>query len=63
MFGHSMGVVIVRNDVTLYGNGISGVTLCGITGIFPNLKQLSQQLKQRIDQGDGNVVDDQYLEK
>ncbi|RLL41804.1 alpha/beta fold hydrolase [Oceanobacillus piezotolerans] len=61
MFGHSMGSMIARGYATKYGEGLSGLILCGTSGIFPNLAVISKDLKGRIDQGHGEVVDKEYL--
>lgn len=61
MFGHSMGSMIARGYATKYGEGLSGLILCGTSGIFPNLQELSKDMKERIDQGNGEVVEDSYL--
>ena len=61
MFGHSMGSMILRGYATKYGEGLSGLVLCGTSGVFPNLKEISKEMKERIDQGDGEVVEDGYL--
>ncbi|MUK90361.1 alpha/beta fold hydrolase [Ornithinibacillus sp. L9] len=62
MFGHSMGSMIARGYAAKYGEGISGLILCGTSGIFPHANEISKELKARIDQGDGEVVDPVYLE-
>lgn len=62
MFGHSMGSMIARGYATRYGGGLSGLILCGTSGIFPNLSEMSNKMKERIDQGDGEMVEDSYLD-
>lgn len=38
LYGHSMGSFIVRDYIAKYGKGLSGVTICGTTGTWPNLE-------------------------
>lgn len=61
MFGHSMGSMILRGYATKYSDGLSGIILCGTSGNLAHLKEVSHELKARIDQGNGEVVDDKYL--
>lgn len=56
-----MGSMILRGYATKYGEGIAGMILCGTSGEIPYLKELSEELKKRIDEGDGDMVEERYL--
>ncbi len=63
LFGHSMGSMIVRNYLTKYGEGVEGAILCGTSGVLPTAAELSIELKNRIDAGEGDQVDAEALGK
>lgn len=53
LFGHSMGSFIARDFAAKYGRELSGMTICGTTGIFRGAARVSQELKQAIENGQG----------
>jgi len=57
LFGHSMGSFIARDYITAYGQELSGVTLCGTTGVFPGLKEGMDMLQAAVDAGKGAESD------
>lgn len=63
MYGHSMGSIIARQYVAIYGDGVDGVILCGTFGVFPTTGEIAPALKALVDQGKGNDIDPSYLER
>ena len=57
MFGHSMGSFIARQYIARYGEDLSGVTLCGTTGVWPNLEAGIATVKKLVDEGKGDESD------
>ncbi len=39
MFGHSMGSFITRQYLAKYGNDLRAATICGTSGVWPNLEE------------------------
>lgn len=61
MFGHSMGSMIARSYAAKYGQGMSGLVLCGTSGVFPHAGEVGAELKKLVDEGRGEEVDPNYL--
>lgn len=57
LFGHSMGSFIARDYLTVYGQELTAVTLCGTTGVFPSLEQGTAMLQAAVDAGQGDASD------
>ena len=57
MFGHSMGSFITRQYIAKYGNDLDGVTLCGTTGVWPNLDESIALVQKLVDEGKGEDSD------
>ena len=57
MFGHSMGSFITREYLAMYGDDLAGATLCGTTGIWPNLDDNIAIVKKLVDEGKGEESD------
>lgn len=51
LFGHSMGSFIARDFAAKYGRELSGMTICGTTGVFRGAAVVSQELKQAMENG------------
>ena len=49
MFGHSMGSFITRMYMARYGSDLSGATICGTTGTWPNLQENIAYLKDLVE--------------
>lgn len=62
-FGHSMGSMIGRDYMVKYGDELAGITLCGVTGRFPETDQVIEQLRDVVDAGRGEDSDPQYLQQ
>lgn len=60
MFGHSMGSFIARDFIAKYGDELTGVTLCGTSGVWPTLKESMAALKEAIDAGQGKDADPRF---
>ncbi|MDD2971484.1 MAG: alpha/beta hydrolase [Lachnospiraceae bacterium] len=60
MFGHSMGSFIVRDLVSEYGAGISGITICGTCGKFRNVDAGIAVLEKVVEEGKGESCDGEY---
>src|SRR5699024_2136587 len=60
LFGHSMGSFITRDFAAKYGNELSGITICGTTGIFRGADKAAEALKKAIDEGKGKESDPQF---
>lgn len=63
MFGHSMGSMIARCYSTIYGEGISGLILCGTSGVFPTASSIIPVLKSLLDEGKGEEINQICLEE
>ncbi len=57
LFGHSMGSFIVRDYIAKYGHDVDAVTICGTTGVWPNLQEAIDMLQKLVDEGKGNESD------
>ena len=53
MFGHSMGSFIARQYMAKYGDDLDGVTICGTSGIWPDLDKNIAYVKKFVDEGKG----------
>ena len=53
MFGHSMGSFITRQYIAKYGKDLAGATICGTTGVWPNLDDNIAIVKKLVDEGKG----------
>ncbi|MBQ1826969.1 MAG: alpha/beta hydrolase, partial [Erysipelotrichaceae bacterium] len=50
MFGHSMGSFITRQYIAKYGEDLSGATICGTTGVWPNLDENIAIVQKLVDE-------------
>ena len=57
MFGHSMGSFITRQYMAKYGDDLTGATICGTTGVWPNLDQNIAIVQKLVDEGKGEEAD------
>ena len=57
MFGHSMGSFIARMYIAKYGKDLNGVTICGTTGVWPDLDKGIAYVKKLVDEGKGKESD------
>lgn len=57
MFGHSMGSFITRQYMAKYGDDLTGATICGTTGVWPNLDQNIEIVQKLVDEGKGEKAD------
>ncbi len=57
MYGHSMGSFIARMYIARYGNDLKGVTLCGTTGVWPDLEESIERVRKLVDDGKGMESD------
>ena len=57
MFGHSMGSFITRMYMAKYGEDLAGATICGTTGVWPNLAENIALLQGLVDEGKGAESD------
>ena len=57
MFGHSMGSFITRQYMAKYGDDLTGATICGTTGVWPNLDQNNAIVQKLVDEGKGEEAD------
>ena len=46
LFGHSMGSFIARDFMSKYGDELTAVTLCGTSGVWPDLQASIDSLKK-----------------
>lgn len=60
LFGHSMGSFIARDYAAMFGEDLSGVTICGTTGHFRGAEESERELKAAIDAGYGEESDPVY---
>ncbi len=56
MFGHSWGSMIARNYAAKYGDGLSGLIICGTAAEMSNIKNAISGLEALISQGKGKEV-------
>ncbi len=57
LFGHSMGSFIARQYMARYGSDLKGVTICGTTGVWPNLDENIALVQALVDEGKGEGAD------
>jgi len=57
MFGHSMGSFITRQYIARYGKDLAGATICGTTGVWPNLQKSIDVCQKLVDEGKGDGSD------
>lgn len=57
LYGHSMGSFIVRDYMSKYGDELAGATICGTTGVWPDLEKGIQILEQDVAEHKGNESD------
>ena len=57
LFGHSMGSFIARDYAAKYGNELSGMTICGTTGIFRGAAEAAAALEAIVAEGKGDESD------
>lgn len=60
LFGHSMGSFIVRDYIAKYGDELSGVTICGTSGVFPGADETAAELEKAVADGKGKESDPSY---
>lgn len=61
MYGHSMGSFIARDFIASYGYELSGVVLCGTTGIFPGAEEGAKVLREACNNGKAMDRDPEML--
>lgn len=61
MFGHSMGSMIARDFAAKYGEELTGLVLCGTTGIFRNTHATKAKLEKAIEEGKAHESDPEYV--
>jgi len=61
VFGHSWGSMIARNYAACYGEGISGLVICGTCGVMRTALQMDDELAGLVTEGKGGQVKAQYL--
>ena len=57
LFGHSMGSFIARDFMSKYGDELTAVTLCGTSGVWPDLQASIDCLKKILSDGKGKESD------
>jgi alpha-beta hydrolase superfamily lysophospholipase len=57
MFGHSMGSFITRQYLARYGSDLKAATICGTTGVWPNLDENIALVQKLVDEGKGEESD------
>lgn len=60
-FGHSMGSFITRDYAAKYGAELSGITICGTTGVFPNAAETEKELEKAVAEGFGKASDAKFV--
>jgi Lysophospholipase len=60
MFGHSWGSMIARNYAANFGEGMTGLVICGTCGIM-DVSALESVLKEQLDAGKGAEANIEYL--
>lgn len=63
LFGHSMGSFIVRDYAAKYGDELSGITICGTTGVFRYADETGELLEKVCAEGRGGQADSKYTMK
>ena len=61
LFGHSMGSFIARDYAAKYGDELTGMTICGTTGVFRGVKEAIPALETIVDAGGGAESDPALL--
>lgn len=61
MFGHSWGSMIARSYAAHYGQGMSGLVICGTCGNFLAMDPVRAELKALVDAGRGAEVEPKFL--
>lgn len=61
MFGHSWGSMIVRDYLSVYGDDISAVILCGTGGYLESINQVADELDELISEGRGREIKPELL--
>lgn len=61
MFGHSWGSMIARNYAAHYGDGLTGLIICGTCGIFASIDPIREELKELVAQGRGGEIEGKYM--
>lgn len=62
-FGHSMGSMIGRDYMVKYGNELAGITLCGVTGRFPETDAVIARLQELVAAGEGESSDPEIVQQ
>lgn len=62
-FGHSMGSMIGRDYMVKYGNELAGITLCGVTGRFPETDAVIARLQKLVAAGEGESSDPEIVQQ
>ncbi len=57
LFGHSMGSFITRDYIAKYGDELTAATICGTSGVWPNLAEGIAMLQALVDAGKGEDSD------
>ena len=57
LFGHSMGSFITRDYMAKYGAELTAATICGTSGVWPNLNEGIAMLQKLVDEGKGEESD------
>jgi alpha-beta hydrolase superfamily lysophospholipase len=57
MFGHSMGSFITRMYMSRFGEDLTAATICGTTGVWPNLENNIAVVQKLVDEGQGEGAD------
>lgn len=60
LFGHSMGSFITRDYAAKYGHDLTGITICGTTGIFRGASEASKELEKAVAEGKGKESNPEY---
>lgn len=61
MFGHSMGSMIARDFAAFYGMELTGLILCGTTGIFRNTRVVKNEVEKAIQEGKGHESNPKFV--
>lgn len=61
LFGHSMGSFIARDYAAKYGDELTGMTICGTTGVFRGVQEAIPALEAIVDAGGGAESDPALL--
>lgn len=60
LFGHSMGSFIARDYAAHYGNELTGMTICGTSGLFRGIRENEAMLAQVVQDGHGKESTPEY---